>query len=350
MAALAISAALLRLARLSNAPTVVSQCLAGAALGALAQGETAIDWAAFARSTGMVLLTYAGGMILNDVLDEPVDRIERPGRPLPAKAIGRTTAAAAATACLGGALALAWTLGHQTEARVATALVIAAVLYDAMHLFSAATTVLLGACRGLVYVLAATAQADAPWTWTELDGAVALATFVGLYVTLFSLVARGEADRAPPTTAGVRCDRCGSRDLAGRGACPGCGQAIDLDAGIGTLRHRRADPWMRGAWLEWLWVAPLLGVFAAVAPRGADATGFAVAAPAAIALVLVTLAAGRLARAGGPSVGPAVGRWIAAIALVDATLLFALGAIWPASAALGCFVAARLLARRIAPS
>lgn len=350
MPVLAIPAALLRLARLSNAPTVASQCLAGAALGALAQSDAGIDWIAFARSCGIVVLAYVGGMILNDVLDEPVDRVERPGRPLPAKAIGRATAAAAAALCLGGALALAWWLGHPTEARLATALVIAAVLYDATHLFTAATTVLLGICRGLVYIVAATAQADGPWTRAGLDGPIAIATLVGLYVTLFSLVARGEADRGAPSPTGVRCDRCGSREVAERTTCPNCGQAVEPSAGIGTLGHRRAEPWSRGAWLEWLWTIPLLGVFAAAATRGADAVTLSLSIPVALAFAFVAFSAGRLARTGGPRIGPAVGRWIAAIALVDATILLALGETWPAIAALGCFGLARLLALRIAPS
>lgn len=350
MSVLAIPAVLLRLARLSNAPTVVSQCVAGAVLGSLAQRHDAIDWAALGRSIGIVLLTYAGGMILNDVLDEPVDRIERPDRPLPARRIGRATAAAAAVACLGGALALTWSLGHPTEAKFATALVIAAVLYDVLHLFTAGTTLLLGACRGLVYLVAALGQADGAWTATAFDAPVALAVLVGAYVAIFSLIARGEAERPAANAGGWRCDRCGSRDVTGRTACNRCGQPVDAAAGVGVIGYRRAEPWQRGAWLEWLGLVPLLGVFAAAASRGAGTTGFVYATPAAIALVAFTVAAGRRARAGGPGVGPAVGMWIAAIPLVDATLLLALGHQWLACGAIACFVAARLLARRIAPS
>jgi 4-hydroxybenzoate polyprenyltransferase len=351
MSVLAIPAVLLRLARLSNAPTVVSQCLAGSVLGSLAQRHDAIDWAALGRSIGIVLLTYAGGMILNDVLDEPIDRVERPDRPLPARRIGRATATAAAVACLGGALALAWSLGHPTEAKFATALVIAAVLYDVLHLFTGGTTLLLGACRGLVYLVAALGQADGPWTATARDAPVALAVLVGAYVAIFSVIARGEAERPAPEAGGWRCDRCGSRDVAGRTACDRCGQPVDATAGVGVIGHRRAEPWQRGAWLEWLGLVPLLGVFAAAtASRGAGATEFAYATPAAIALVAFTFAAGHRARAGGPSVGPAVGMWIAAIPLVDATLLLALGHPWLACGAIACFVGARLLARRIAPS
>jgi ribosomal protein L37E len=336
--------ALLRLARLSNAPTVASQCLAGAALGAIAQRDGALDGVALLRSVGVVLLTYAGGMILNDVLDEPVDRRERPDRPLPSGQISRATAAAAAVACLGGALGLAWGWGHETEARFATALVIAAVVYDAMHLVTSGSVVLLGICRGLVYPVAALGQHDGASSGVARDAPIAMAVFVGLYVTLFSLVARGEAEREKLVSTGVRCNRCGSREIDARPTCPSCGQAIDAASGQGVIRHRRADPWQRGPWLEWLAIVPLLGVVAAAAPR--DPLGL----PAALALIVVTMIAGRRARAGGAAIGPAVGLWIAAIALVDATLLFALGKVWLGLGAVACFLLARLAARRIAPS
>ena len=344
MPAPALPAALLRLARLSNAPTVVSQCLAGAALGAIAQRDAELDGTALLRSVGIVLLTYAGGMILNDVLDEPVDRQERPDRPLPSGQIGRATAAAAAVACLGGALGLAWGFGHGTEAKFATALVIVAVVYNAMHLVTAGTVVLLGTCRGLVYPVAALAQFEGAWSAADRDASLAMAVFVGLYVTLFSVVARGEAEREPAPSAGFRCDRCGSREVADRAACPSCGQAVDVASGVGVIGHRRADPGRRGAWLEWLGTVPLLGVIAAAAPREP------LALPAAVAVLVVTMAAGRRARAGGAAIGPAVGLWIAAIALVDATLLLALGNAWLGLGAAACFLVARLAARRIAPS
>lgn len=350
MPVLAIPAALLRLARLSNAPTVASQCLAGATLGAVVHGHESLDGAALARSIGIVGLTYAGGMILNDVLDEPVDRVERPDRPLPSGAIGRTTATAAAVACLGGALGLAWGLGHPTEAKFATALVIAAVLYDAMHLLTAGTTLLLGACRGLVYLVAGLAQSAAAWGAAERDALLPMAVFVGAYVAVFSVIARGEADAGRESPVGFRCDRCGSRDLAGRTACPACGQAIDLATGSGVLGQRRADPWQQGAWLEWLWILPVLGIVASAVPRGATASGFALALPAAVLLIGLSTAAGRRARSGGKAVGPAIGLWIATIALVDATLLLSLGHAWLGLAAIACFLVARGLARRIAPS
>jgi hypothetical protein len=103
-----------------------------------------------------------------------------------------------------GALALAWSLGHPTEAKFATALVIAAVLYDVLHLFTGGTTLLLGACRGLVYLVAALGQADGPWTATARDAPVALAVLVGAYVAIFSVIARGEAERPAPRMRMVR--------------------------------------------------------------------------------------------------------------------------------------------------
>lgn len=343
-------AALIRLARLSNAPTVASQCLAGAAIGAVAFGHESIAWIALVRSIGVTLLVYTGGMILNDVLDEPVDRVERPGRPIPSGAIGRSGAAGAAVACLGAALGLAWWFGHATEAKFVTGLVLATVLYDVLHLLTGGTTLLLGTCRGLVYLVAGMAQSAATVGADERDAMLPMAVFVGLYVTVFSVVARREAEPEPDAPVRFRCDRCGSREIDGRATCASCGNAFDRATGLGLVGHHRAAAWTRGPWLEWLGLVPLLGVLAAAAPRSPDTLAIAVALPAALMLMGWTAAAGRRARAGGANVGPAVGMWIAAIALVDATALLAIGPWWLAFGSLACFALARMLARRIAPS
>jgi len=344
---------LLRLARLSNAPTVASQCLAGAWLAhaAFAPGTT-FDWLALLRVTVTCLLAYAGGMILNDVLDERVDRRERPDRPIPSGAIARARAGAAAVACLGAALGIAWIFGHAMEARATVALVVAAVLYDAIHLRTRAATILLGACRGLVYVVAGCGQAATGLPEEAWAMLVAPALFVGAFVTLFSLVARGEADPAEEVASRIRCGRCGGTAARADRACPSCGATLDAATGLGILVARPASG--RGAWMEALGILPILAILATLSvhatAKGAD---FAPVPPALLGVVVLapwTLAAGRLARRGGPFVGPAIGRWIASISLVDATLLLAVGQPWPALAAFACFVAARLLSRRIAPS
>jgi 4-hydroxybenzoate polyprenyltransferase len=69
--------ALLRLARISNLPTVWSNVLAASVL---AGGMSA---AAIAQVMLAMSLLYTGGMFLNDAFDERIDSRERPDRPLP---------------------------------------------------------------------------------------------------------------------------------------------------------------------------------------------------------------------------------------------------------------------------
>src|SRR6266853_1629535 len=73
---------LLVLGRVSNLPTVWSNCLAGWLLG---RGG---PWDRFALLCLGATLLYTGGMFLNDAVDEEFDRRYRPERPI---ASGRIT-------------------------------------------------------------------------------------------------------------------------------------------------------------------------------------------------------------------------------------------------------------------
>ena len=64
----------LQLARVSNTPTVVSNTVAGAVLAAVTADVATVIVVAVAMA-----LFYTAGMILNDVLDEEIDRRDRPG-------------------------------------------------------------------------------------------------------------------------------------------------------------------------------------------------------------------------------------------------------------------------------
>jgi 4-hydroxybenzoate polyprenyltransferase len=68
-------------------------------------------------------------------------------------------------------------------------LMIAIVIYNIIHAQHATAVILMGLCRGLVYVTAALAAGGSmPWGTLAL-----LSSALMLYVLLFSLVARGEA-------------------------------------------------------------------------------------------------------------------------------------------------------------
>jgi len=176
----------LELMRLSNAPTIVSNVLVGWAIGMRSTGDA--TWSGVAPTIIAMLLLYVGGMALNDVLDVEIDRCERPGRPIPSGDISRFAASAFVIACFTIALGLLAVRAWMALA-YGFVLMVAIILYNALHSRHAATVILMGLCRGLVYLTAALAMdGTPPWRVVAL-----LSTAMVVYVLLFSLVARGEA-------------------------------------------------------------------------------------------------------------------------------------------------------------
>src|SRR5829696_10188827 len=72
---------LLVLGRVSNVPTVCSNCLAGWLLGGGG------DWRRFMLLCAGATLLYVGGMYLNDAFDAEFDSQHRRERPIPSGAI-----------------------------------------------------------------------------------------------------------------------------------------------------------------------------------------------------------------------------------------------------------------------
>jgi 4-hydroxybenzoate polyprenyltransferase len=174
----------LELARLSNLPTVASNCLAGAALGAVGASAAGYPWCRVAIAAAGVGLMYIAGMILNDVCDLAVDRIERPARPLPSGRIERRHALGAAIVCLVAGMGLLWVNGI-VAGWLGAVLAIYIVAYDVGHRRWAWMMAVMGACRGMVYLVAAAVW---PLTWPVLAGAAVLTG----YTVSISLVARSE--------------------------------------------------------------------------------------------------------------------------------------------------------------
>lgn len=183
------------LTRISNLPTVLTNVLAGAIFatsGGAFPPVTALLIAALSAA-----LFYAAGMALNDWCDRGVDAVERPHRPLPS---GRVSAAAALTfavVAMGCGLGLAL-LASPAAAGVGAVLAAAIIAYNLTHRLFAGSVILLGACRGLVYILAAECVAgfSAVLLWP--------AGLMFAYVVLLSIAARGEAGASrPPAVLGV---------------------------------------------------------------------------------------------------------------------------------------------------
>ena len=178
-----------QLARVSNLPTVLSNCLAGTALGGAASARgPAYPWARALSTFAAVGLMYTAGMILNDACDLAIDRVERPERPLPRGAISLPAAVSVAVGFLiAGVLILA--LAGVPAALLAALLAGLIVLYDLAHRASPWFTLVMAACRGVVYLAAAAAVAW-PLAWFTPAAAAVLTA----YTLAISLVARAESE------------------------------------------------------------------------------------------------------------------------------------------------------------
>lgn len=141
--------AYLTLARISNSPTVMSNTLAGAAIG----GATWLDGGRAGLVAIAMVLFYTAGMYLNDVLDYAVDCRERPERPLPAGIVSRPAAVVVVLALFGGGSLLLWNIGLGP---FLSSLVLIAVIicYDWWHKLNPLSPLLMALCRGMVYVTA----------------------------------------------------------------------------------------------------------------------------------------------------------------------------------------------------
>ena len=172
---------LLILGRISNLPTVWSNCLAGWWLG----GAGHYDSLPFLLAGATCL--YTGGMFLNDAMDAEFDRLHRKERPLPSGAIGLEILWKWGLCWLAlGGLCLIW-LGPTTGC-LGVLLIVTILLYDAVHKRIRFGPVLIGICRFFLYMIAASV-ANNGVTGRSIWCALALAS----YVVGLSFFARGES-------------------------------------------------------------------------------------------------------------------------------------------------------------
>lgn len=192
-------ATLLALGRVSNLPTVWTNCLAGATLAGAGTSPWTIATTAIALS-----FFYCGGMFLNDAFDREVDAVERPQRPIPS---GRASPAAVyglGAAQLAAGLVLLVLVARAAGGRVdlaigsGVALAIVIVAYDAMHRGTALAPWLMAACRALVYVCAAAATTAAPEWPAVLPAAAGVAVYTAGITYVSRVEASGVASRMWP--------------------------------------------------------------------------------------------------------------------------------------------------------
>lgn len=189
--------AYLLLARVSNLPTVWSNVLAGATAAMVAVDGVEVGFASGAawdvplvlRAAVALSLFYCGGMVLNDVCDAGVDSRARAERPIPRRDVSRTEALGVAVLLMAvGEVLLA---PNALALRLGLALAAAVAIYNLRHKGNPIAPIVMGACRALVYAIAAAVVAG-----SVPPLAAAGALVMGAYVVGLTLVARWSGPKA----------------------------------------------------------------------------------------------------------------------------------------------------------
>lgn len=181
----------LKLGRVSNLPTVWSNTLAGLVL---AQADFSLLHF-FVIALAMSLI-YTAGMFFNDVFDSEFDAKNRPDRPIPAGDVKRSQVIVAASLMMLFALILIASdfsspPDLKLPAAFAALLLCALVLwYDWRHKGNALAPLIMGACRGLVYITAALTLA--PLVSSQM---MIAASSIAIWVMGLTLVAKQQPVR-----------------------------------------------------------------------------------------------------------------------------------------------------------
>ena len=178
--------ALLLLGRVSNLPTVWSNCLAACLLAGGTLVESA-DMQRFAWLIAGATLLFLAGMFLNDAFDVQFDREHRPERPIPSGAISvKAVWVLGIGQLLLGLGCLVWM--NTLAALCVLGLAASILLYDWLHKRTAWSPMIMGLCRLFLYLLAAAT------TTGSLDLTVVLCAFaLWAYIVGLSNIARREA-------------------------------------------------------------------------------------------------------------------------------------------------------------
>jgi heme O synthase-like polyprenyltransferase len=176
---------LLVLGRVSNLPTVWSNCLAGWWLGG-GGNLGKLPLLLFGASA-----LFTGGMFLNDAFDAAFNRQRHSSRPILSGVISLAAVWRWSFALLGlGAISLA-VLG-KTAGVLTLALLACIIIYDATHKAITASPWLLGLCRFWIYAIAGSTGA-----WGVNGGPIWCGAALAVYVAGLDSVARRKSFRGP---------------------------------------------------------------------------------------------------------------------------------------------------------
>ena len=171
---------ILELLRPPNVATAAADVLAGFGVAGL-QNRSALPWLLTATAC-----LYAGGVVLNDVFDREVDRVERPERPIPSGRVPVSVAAGLGVALLPAGI-LAAILATWAAAAIAATIAVLVLVYDAWgKRYAAIAPVNMGLCRALNLLLGVAAVPAA------VGESSPLALIPLLYIGAVTTVSRGE--------------------------------------------------------------------------------------------------------------------------------------------------------------
>lgn len=184
----------LQLLRLPNLLTVPGDVMAGMLLTGTAHG-TLPNIDCMLAVMGASLCLYIFGLVLNDLLDIEVDRLERPDRPLPSGSIIVPQARMAAIIFVLLGLNLALVCNRTT-------LIVAAILGGCIILYNGGLkkvpwlgALIMGGCRGLSLLLGVTATAPEMLQLSLMPLSVKVATIgLTLYIAGVTMVASREME------------------------------------------------------------------------------------------------------------------------------------------------------------
>lgn len=174
-----------RLMRPANIVTAVADILAGIAISGFFYNHPAD----FSPLIWLILSTmglYGGGVVVNDVLDAELDKVERPERPIPSGIISKTEAAWLGILLLSAGIGCAF-LVSTFSGILALVIAAAALLYDKCakhHSFWGPLN--MGICRGLNLLLGLSiipSQVGEYWF---------LASIPVVYIAAITMISQGE--------------------------------------------------------------------------------------------------------------------------------------------------------------
>ena len=198
----------LRLMRFANVFTAIADI----AMGYLVATQSFKPWPVFACLCLASSLMYLAGMILNDLYDVEVDRVERPQRPLPSGAISLSTARWMGYGFLFGGCALGGLAGWLHHSVFAAAdgevglmwrsgafsllLAICVVTYDRFLKKTPLGPVAMGACRffNVLLGMSMAGEVGGPaWAFYLTPPFFVIAGGIGVYIAGVTLFAKTEA-------------------------------------------------------------------------------------------------------------------------------------------------------------